>query len=478
MDLKPEEYFQIADEAIFALEGQHLRDLEKDIIEGSAEEKTYGQIAKKHDLTEAYLKQDVGQKLWKRLSEALEEKVSKKSFRAALERYGAQRTDSQSESGQEEPEQPAAGLDDGLTRWVGRETLIGKLIAKLLGDCRVLSLVGITGIGKTSLAAKLTREPQMQEFLPRVKTLSFYQESLDFQVVAQRVLGENLASQSELRQDEDAMVRAIVQKLQSQPCLLVLDMLEVLLQADGRGGHRFEQPVFGKFLDAVVSVPEMRSRLILTSQYRPPVGAEGRFGERHYTEPMKGLDTTEARKLFDVWDVQMDSDGDGEYLDRMIAVYEGHPLALRVIAGEIRSRYEGDIQAFWDEYGYEIEEVERLKTATEGEPSQDREDLTFTMDLKDLVRDRIECSVSRLREDNSLAYRLFCMGGTNRRADDRGGWLILIGEFPREEQKLAFEILQRRFLLEEEKVNSKVYYRLHSMIRGVALEHLRAFDRD
>lgn len=382
-----------------------------------------------------------------------------------------------SESGQSEEAQPAAGLDDGLTRWVGREKLIDDLIAKLLGNCRVLSLVGITGIGKTSLAAQLTRQPQIKAFLPQLFVVDFYQESPDFQVVARRVLGENLASQ--LLPDDDALLRAIVHKLQSQPCLLVLDMLEAVLQADTLGGHWFSQPVFGKFLDAVVSVPEMRSRLILTSQDRPPVGADGRFGERYHTEAMKGLEPLEARMLFTAWEVQINSDADGEYLDRMIAVYEGHPLALRVIAGEIRSQsYSGDIQAFWHDYGYEIEEVERLKLATEGDPRDDRPNLTFSISLDELVRRRIESSVARLREDNSLAYRLFCMGGTNRREAPRRQWLFLIGEFPREEQSKAFAALQRRFLLEEKLINSKVFYRLHNLIRGVALDRLRELEQE
>lgn len=482
--MKPEEYFKIADEAILAKEGQHLRDPEKFIIEGSVEGNTYEQIAKKHGYAESTFKQDYGQKLWDRLSKALGEKVTKKSFRAALERYGPpqrdipppQTTDPQSESGQSEEAQLAAGLDDGLTRWVGRETLIGELIAKLLGNCRVLSLVGITGIGKTSLAAQLTRQPQIKAFLPQLFVVDFYQESPDFQVVARRVLGENLASQ--LLPDDDALLRAIVQKLQSQPCLLVLDMLEAVLQADTQRGHGFEQPVFGEFLDAVVSVPEMRSRLILTSQDRPPVGAEGRFGERYYTEPMKGLEPLEARMLFTAWEVQINSDGDGEYLDRMIAVYEGHPLALRVIAGDILSQpYLGDIQAFWHDYGYEIEEVERLKVATEGDPRDDRPNLTFSI-LKDLVRKRIESSVARLRKDNSLAYKLFCMGGTNRQAVPRSQWLFLIGDCPRDEQSNAFAALQRRFLLEEERINRNVYYRLHNLIREVALEGLRELEQE
>jgi len=38
-------------------------------------------------------------------------------------------------------------IDVTETRWVGRQVLITELVAKLQADCRVLSLVGITGIG-------------------------------------------------------------------------------------------------------------------------------------------------------------------------------------------------------------------------------------------------------------------------------------------------------------------------------------------
>lgn len=46
-----------------------------------------------------------------------------------------------------------------------------------------------------------------------------------------------------------------------------------------------------------------------------------------------GLDEQEALELFEIWDVRTSSLVERSYLQRIICAYEGHPLALRVIAG-------------------------------------------------------------------------------------------------------------------------------------------------
>lgn len=110
------------------------------------------------------------------------------------------------------------GLDDGRTRWVGREGLIADLVEKLRGECRVLSVVGLTGIGKTSLAGQLAKNSTLKQFLPGLKTVSFYRElSPSFAAVARLVLGnELLKSQPQLlaKENEDALLQAMVEVLQ------------------------------------------------------------------------------------------------------------------------------------------------------------------------------------------------------------------------------------------------------------------------
>lgn len=375
-------------------------------------------------------------------------------------------------------------LDDGLTRWVGREALIADLVEKLRGECRVLSVVGLTGIGKTSLAGQLAKNSTLKQFLPYQKTISFYQElTPSFAAVARFVLGDEfIKGQPQLlaSENEDALVGAMITALQSQPFLLIIDMIEVVLEPDGKGGHQFIEPVFAKFLDRVVLADSMPTRVILTSQDRPPMMAQGRFLERNYTEPLRGLSEGEAMELFRQWQVDVEAEANASYLQRLIAIYEGHPLALRAIAGEIiNSPYDGSVAAYWGDYGSYFEEVERLKKSDKQGSREDRVELTPSVELQELVATRIDASFQRLRQGYPLACRLLCMAAAAmRRADTRQAWLFLIRKFSPQEQSMAWQVLQRRLFLEEERSQDRVKYRLHGLMRQVGLKNLAELEKE
>lgn len=84
-------------------------------------------------------------------------------------------------------------------------------------------------------------------------------------------------------------------------------------------------------------------------------------------------------------------------------VYDGHPLALRVIAGEIKESWHRNVQAYWNKYRREIEEVkEALDKAKKGivEGIEDRWQLaSYTTALRRRVKERLETTFERLKAD-------------------------------------------------------------------------------
>ncbi|HEY9671875.1 MAG TPA: ATP-binding protein, partial [Waterburya sp.] len=76
---------RLVDTSVFTSTGKHLSNIEVIVLRGSWQGQRYPQIATENGYALDYLKNDIGPQLWKRLSQALGEKVSKNNLKAVLE---------------------------------------------------------------------------------------------------------------------------------------------------------------------------------------------------------------------------------------------------------------------------------------------------------------------------------------------------------------------------------------------------------
>ena len=85
-ELSWEQTQNLVNTLVFKHTGKHLSDIEIEVLRGAWEGKSYEGIAAQLVRSVSYINKDVGYRLWKKLSEALGEEVTKKSFRQALKR--------------------------------------------------------------------------------------------------------------------------------------------------------------------------------------------------------------------------------------------------------------------------------------------------------------------------------------------------------------------------------------------------------
>ena len=86
MEFTWEQAQQTVESLVFQQTGKHLSDLEILVLRGAWDNQTYEVIAEAEGYASSYLSKDIGNKLWSNLSLALQEKVTKKNFKAALQR--------------------------------------------------------------------------------------------------------------------------------------------------------------------------------------------------------------------------------------------------------------------------------------------------------------------------------------------------------------------------------------------------------
>lgn len=371
--------------------------------------------------------------------------------------------------------------------WVGREVLVAELAAQMQGHCRLLIITGIAGVGKTALAERLSLE--LSRFgVPLRETVEAEDQVPDFASFAARMLeklGEAVTPSD--RADRPQLLARLVQVLQTRRQLLLIDSLEEWLQGNEQEGwSEFKDEGFLQFFQRVLAADSFQSRILLTSQEMPSqlLAMGTRYRNHWATQLLTGLSASERLALFDKTGLAPDPDTEGHtYLVRMGQAYEGHPLALRIIAGEIGSRpYFGNVVAYWQRYGHEIEMVEQaIAAAAVGQAVgvEDRWQLDrFTQTLRRNVRQRLEQTFQRLRQEARWAYILLCEAAVYRCAVPEDWWLSHLDywDCAPEKGRLALDALRDRFLVEEAIMSDRYTLRQHSLIRSVALEHFHHLD--
>jgi predicted ATPase/DNA-binding CsgD family transcriptional regulator len=221
-----------------------------------------------------------------------------------------------------------AQLPVTLTSFIGRLEAIDQL-CQLLSDHRLITLVGMGGIGKTRLAVEVARRFQQQEnFVPCFVSLAAYTQS-------SAVLPAIAESLGILGRSEGKILEQVVECLSHAPTLVILDNFEQLTDSVS---------VIDMLLHSVAEI-----RLLVTSRERLRL-----YGETVF--PLEGLsveqtdpsDSSEAVKLFLSCAQHADATfhpDDQQLLDivRICRLLQGVPLAIEQAASWIHAMNPSDI---------------------------------------------------------------------------------------------------------------------------------------
>jgi WD40 repeat protein len=237
------------------------------------------------------------------------------------------------------------GESPDITAFYGRIEELKTLEEWIVKDsCRLIAILGMGGIGKTSLSIQIGKKIQDKfEYViwrslrnaPSLKELL-----LDILQIFSNVERQNEINFSDNIQND---LTRLIQYFRQYRCLLILDNTETILVSQNRVGiYRDGYENYEQLLTKIGDL-QHQSCLLITSREKfiELAKLEGK------TQPVRSLKlndlaTSAAKKLFESEDL---SDTEGQ-IEKIVELYRGNPLALKIVVTTIKELFCGGITEF------------------------------------------------------------------------------------------------------------------------------------
>jgi len=220
----------------------------------------------------------------------------------------------------------------------GREPELAMLEQWVLQEqCKLITVFGVGGIGKTTLSIKLAH--QVEESFDYVIWRSLRNAPPLDALLVDLIQFLTPTPVAKLPETLDGQIENLLECLQ-QRCLLVLDNYETILQEEIQAGaYRIGYENYGSLLKCIGETHH-QSCVVVTSREKPAELAQLEGSNVPVRSlRLNGLSEVEGYKVFEV---QGYSGSEAE-LEPLIGRYGGNPLALKVIATTLQEFFDGNV---------------------------------------------------------------------------------------------------------------------------------------
>jgi hypothetical protein len=350
------EVLQFVDRLMVERTGKHLDDLQKAVIVGTWERQTYEDIAQQYCFNKNYVG-DVGAGLWQLLSKVLDEEVKKSNVRSTLERLRLAdspiiiQTNNKGNNSFNVCNYPYQNLNKHqqnsqslishdltfapqIIDFYNRRTELEKLSNWILNqNIRLISVLGLSGIGKTTLVKKFV-DLNLEKFQIIIW------KNLKFPNTLEPSLNEILTTCHQEPQDNISdKIKQVSALLTEKKSLIILDDIQNLFISGELAGQYQTQYLDYQNWFKTLTESQHHSTIILISQEQCP--------EMHCLHkelyPIKclelsGLNNTE---IFENENLK-----DPENWTHLINLYQGNPKYIQDVTILIKDFFDDSVAEF------------------------------------------------------------------------------------------------------------------------------------